>query len=123
MKTTFAILLCGLLTVQPLLAQTTSDPPVTKKPSPELLWCLVFVGCAAAGGCIAIWAACNTGRCAGDHKLVLDADQYDDNWRPIATNIVYVSTNRVEVFREEIRHLGLGWRYRIRDVPMSYLTE
>ena len=119
MKTLTAILLCGLLAVQPVIAQTTSDPPsnppVSTKPGdPQLWWCILAMGCVTAGGCIAIWMACKTGQCSGERTLVLYVDQYDGNWQPKATNTVYVTTNKTEVFRMEISKLGLGWRYSIR---------
>lgn len=107
MKTTLTALLCLALAIMPVQAETVTNAP------PKFPWlCALVLGALAAGGYI-IFTVATANQCAGKHKLVLESDHYDANWIPIATNIVQVSTNKIEVFRQLMTDEMC--RYRVQD--------
>jgi hypothetical protein len=123
MKILLSVLLAALMAWTPIHVQAqTNNVPATssQKDKENDLWlCLLVVGGTLTGGVLIIWVTSNScnGSCS-NKKLVLESDSYNDNWQPIATNIVgNVCTNRYEVFRTCPRDAGR--RYRVKVYPLE----
>lgn len=101
----------------PCAARAQTAEVEDPSPRPDFPWpCVIIIGCALAGGAaayIVIHAYTSRNDCAAWHRLVLERDHYDGNWERIATNITFVSTNKMEVFRD--RMTDDAARYRVLD--------
>ena len=123
MKQTIALALCGCLLATQIQAQpSTNTPPVISTPPTgnaepnSALACGIMLLVVLAAGVLVIYVYSNTGKCSANHKLVLERDDFDGNWTPIATNCVLVSTNMLAAFGDlttDPMH-----RYRVRDLGL-----
>lgn len=111
MKTLSMLLLSAALFAQPIVSQAQTN----STPRPQGWECLLLVGIAMAGGAYIVISCYhnNAGMCDAWHKLILEQDNYDGMWIPIATNIVFVRTNKTEVFRSLMK--DDAHRYRVID--------
>ncbi len=101
-------------------AQTNVVPvPITTQEGKDTPWiCLLVLFAAAAGTAVIIYAYTTTCNECRNKRLVLEMDHCDDNWRPIATNIVgAICTNKYEVFREQM--VDPICRYRVKVYPID----
>lgn len=110
MKTILSIAIATMMAVLPVMAADQDSPG----PSPTIPWpCLIVLGIEIVTGTICLYAMTNKEHCCGNHKLIIYRDYYDNNWQPIATNIVYLCTNKFKVY--ESRMCDDDARYRIQD--------
>ena len=112
MKLTLALLLCGLLITEPILAQTNAPPP----PQPHGILLVGFVlFCVAVG----IWMIFEvSGTLPNQHgPVTLVLDKSTDGratWAPVWTNTVTLNgTNAIEFFRDKMDDDSAFYRARV----------
>lgn len=128
MKTLVAIILCGLLAAEPLLAQTTTVPvsksSTTNSTDWTVLECVLMLTIVAAAGVAIIYiqgAACNS---CTNKRLILERSECNGEWTPIHTNdVTGICTNKWEIFRDYTKDPACRYRIKIEAIPPHYAPE
>lgn len=123
MKTLLAIILCGLLAAEPVLAQTGSPPPGSKGTNDfTVLECAIMLTIVAAAGVAIIYiqsAACNS---CTNKRLILECSECSGEWKPIHTNdVTGLCTNKWEIFRHYTTDPAMRYRIKIEAIPPHYV--